>query len=178
MSNTLFNVVRIAMLGALLAGCGLTQKVTESTASVTKAILYKQVNVLHLDFDGRAAVNTHSEEMSALSVPTVVRVYQLRDGKSFGRATYDELLVDGDHVLAADLLEQRSLVVKPGEGLKLDWPLDKSAQAIAVVGLFREPDLHTNSWRLTLNRDDLNPDRARVIEMGDNRLALRPKAKE
>jgi type VI secretion system protein VasD len=35
-----------------------------------------------------------------------------------------------------------------------------------------------NNWRLTLTRDDLDPDRPRVIELGDNRLTLRPLAKD
>lgn len=33
-----------------------------------------------------------------------------------------------------------------------------------------------NTWRLTLARDDLDPDRARVIELGNNRLTLQPLA--
>lgn len=174
MSSTVFNVMKVAALGVLLAGCGLVQNITDSTSSMTRAIFYKQVKVLHLDFDGRTSVNTHSGDMNALSVPTLVRVYQLRDGQAIGRATYDELLADGDHVLGIDLLDQRSLVVKPGEGVLLDVPLDENARAIAVFGLFREPDLQGNTWRLTLKREDLEPDRARVIEVGDNRLTLRP----
>jgi len=46
-----------------------------------------------------------------------------------------------------------------------------------VVALFRHPEMK-NAWRLTLTREELNPDRARVIELGENRLTLRPVAKE
>jgi type VI secretion system protein VasD len=35
-----------------------------------------------------------------------------------------------------------------------------------------------NTWRLTLARNDLEPDQPRVIELADNRLTLRPLAKE
>jgi type VI secretion system protein VasD len=47
-----------------------------------------------------------------------------------------------------------------------------------VVALFRTPDTQMNTWRLTLTRDDLDPDRARVIELGKNRLTLQSLAEE
>jgi type VI secretion system protein VasD len=178
MSRTLFNSLMVAALGALLGGCGLTQTVTDSTMSTADAIFYKQVKNLHLDFSGRAALNTDAADMRALSVPTLVRVYQLRDSKALEKATYDSLLNDGDNVLSADLLEQRAVVVKPGEGAQLNVPMDKDAQFVAVVALFRTPDARINTWRVTLIRDELDPDRARVIELGDNRLTLRSLAKE
>jgi len=57
-------------------------------------------------------------------------------------------------------------------------PLDKDARFVTVVALFRNPDVQMNTWRLTLNRDDLDPDRARVIELGDNQLTLRAFARD
>jgi type VI secretion system protein VasD len=57
-------------------------------------------------------------------------------------------------------------------------PLDKDARFVTVVALFRNPDVQMNTWRLTLNRDDLDPDRARVIELGDNQLTLRALARD
>ncbi|VVN65814.1 type VI secretion system lipoprotein TssJ [Pseudomonas fluorescens] len=178
MSHTFFKALMLAASGALLGGCGLTQTVTDGTTSTAGAIFYKQVKTLHLDFSGRAAMNTDAADMSALSVPTLVRVYQLRDSKALEKATYDSVLSNGDNVLRADLLDERALVVKPGEGAQLNVPMDRGAQFVAVVALFREPDTRMNTWRLTLARDDLEPDRARVIELGDDRLTLRPLAKE
>lgn len=178
MSRTLCNSLMLAALGAMLGGCGLTQTVTDGTTSTADVIFYKQVKNLHLDFSGRAAMNTDAADMSALSVPTLVRVYQLRDSKALEKATYDSLLSDGDNVLRADLLDQRAVVVKPGEGAQLNVPIDKDAKFVAVVALFRTPDTRMNTWRVTLIRDDLDPDQARVIELGDNRLTLRSLAKE
>ncbi|MCO6060490.1 type VI secretion system lipoprotein TssJ [Pseudomonas sp. MOB-449] len=168
----------LAMLGALLSGCGLYQGVTDAGTSTAKAIFYKQVRTLHLDFSGRAAMNTDSLDMNALSVPTLVRVYQLRDRTDFEKATYERLLSHADTVLASDLLDQRAVVVKPDEGAQLNVPMDKAAQVVAVVALFRQPDTAKNSWRLVLTHDDLDPDRARVIELGDNSLVLRPLPRE
>ncbi len=52
------------------------------------------------------------------------------------------------------------------------------AEFVTVVALFRTPDTQLNTWRLTLRRNDLDPDQPRVIELGDNRLTLRPLVKE
>ncbi|WCM53939.1 type VI secretion system lipoprotein TssJ [Pseudomonas sp. WJP1] len=91
---------------------------------------------------------------------------------------YDSLLSHDEQVLSADLLDKRALVVKPDEGMQLNIPLDKQARYVAVVALFRETDSRADTWRLTLAREDLDPDRVRVIELGGNRLTLRPLAKE
>jgi type VI secretion system protein VasD len=173
MSTTVFKALVAILLGWSLAGCGAIQRVSDGAASATRSVFYKQVNTLHLDFDGRVALNTDAQDMSGLSVPTLLRIYQLSDATSVSTARYDDLLRDGDHVLGDALLDQRTVVVKPGEGAQLSMPLDSRAQAVAVVALFRSPDLDANRWRLTLTRDDLDPDRPRVIELGDNRLTLK-----
>lgn len=176
MSPIIYKTLSVIALGLFVSGCGVTQSVSESTAAMTQAIFYKQVRTLRLDFDGRLALNTQGTDMRGLSVPVMVRVYQLRDGQSVNKATYDDLLRDADRLLGADLLDQRSLVIKPGEGAQLDVPLNENAGGIAIVGLFREPDLQLNDWRLLLTRDDLDPDWPRVIELGESRLTLRPLA--
>lgn len=173
-----FRALPTVALGLLVSGCGVTQSVSESTASLSRAIFHKQVRTLHLDFEGRLALNTEATDMRALSVPVMVRVYQLRDGKSVSNATYDDLLRDADRLLGADLLDQQSRVIRPGEGAQLDVPLNEQAGLIAIVGLFREPDLQRNDWRLLLTRDDLDPDRPRVVELGEQRLTLRPLAED
>ena len=178
MSRTVFNLMMLAALTLPLGGCGLAQTVADGTTSTAKAIFYKQVKTLHLDFSARTALNTDATDMRALSVPTLVRVYQLRDNKATALATYEGLLDDDERLLASALLDQRSVVVKPEEGAQLNVPMDKDAQFVTLVALFRDPDTQQNTWRLTLTRDDLEPDRARVIELGDNRLTLRPLAKD
>ena len=174
MLRTFFSLVMFVAL----SGCGLAQTVADGTASTAKAIFYKQVKTLHLDFSARTALNTDATDMRALSVPTLVRVYQLRDSKAVERATYDGVLNDDDRLLASALLDKRTVVVKPEEGAQLNVPMDKDAQYVTVVALFRSPDTQLITWRLTLTRDDLDPDAARVIELGDNRLTLRPLAKD
>lgn len=174
MSITGFKPCLVAAMCWMLTGCGMVQSVSENTSSFARSILYKQVKTLHLDFDGRVAMNTRSTDMQGLSVPTMVRIYQLANAQSMEKASYEDLLRDADHVLAGDLLDQRSVVVKPGEGVQLDVHMNERTQMIGVIALFREPDLQINTWRLIIARDELDPDRARVIELNTNKLLLRP----
>nr|WP_314614386.1 type VI secretion system lipoprotein TssJ [uncultured Pseudomonas sp.] len=178
MSRTVFDLFKVAALFAALSGCGLTQKVADSSAAVTTAIFYKQVNTLHLDVVGRAVINTDAADMSGLSVATMVRVYQLRDGKTLERLTYDDWLSNAHRLLGDDLLNERTLVVKPEGAALLSVPLEKDTRMVAVVALLRAPGTESDAWRLKLDRDDLDPDQARVIELADNRLTLRPRLKE
>jgi len=164
----------LLLLPSLLAGCGLTQSVSDGTASVVKSVFYKQVKTLHLDITARQALNTDGQENTSLSEPLMVRVYQLKDRKSFDKTVYQQLLTQGDEAPGADLLASRSLVVKPGEDVSLDMPLDEKAQFVAVVALFRAPEMAKNSWKRVLSRDELDPDRPRVIEAEQNRLILQP----
>lgn len=176
MWRTVFKCFTASTLIAVLGGCGLTQKVVDGTSSAAHAIFYKQVNTLHLDLNGRSAMNTNVEEMSGLSVPVLVRVYQLRDSEALGAATYDDLVSQGERVLRDDLLDERVVVVKPGESAQLSTSLQREAQYIGVVALFRSPDVLQDTWRLVLRRVDLEPDQVSVIDLGDNRLTLRPRA--
>ncbi|MBC3948664.1 type VI secretion system lipoprotein TssJ [Pseudomonas folii] len=178
MSRTLCNSLMLVALSASLGGCGLTQSVSDTTSSTASAIFYKQVKTLHLDFSARASLNTEDAQMNALSVPIMVRIYQLRSEKAVERADYDKLISNDEGALIGDLLDKQSVVVNPEQGATLSVPLDADAKFVAVVGLFRNPDTQKNTWRLTLTRDDLDPDLARVIELGDNQLKLRPLVKE
>ncbi|SEN26654.1 type VI secretion system protein VasD [Pseudomonas sp. ok272] len=178
MSRTVFNPLLLATFVVVLSGCGLTQTVADATTATTRSIFYKQVKTLRLDFSARAAANTDAADMNAMSVPTLLRVYQLRDRKAMERATYDSLLANDDQLLSADLLDKHAVVVKPEEGAQLNVPLDKDAQFVVVVALLRTPDIEANTWRLILARDELEPDQARTVWLGDNQLTLRTLAKD
>lgn len=114
------NKICIPALVLLLSGCGLTQAVTDSTVSATKSLFYKQIKVLHLDFTAREALNTDAHEANSSSEPVMVRVYQLRDDKTFLKTVYQQLASDGEAALKDDLLASRSVVVKPGGAVTLD----------------------------------------------------------
>lgn len=153
----------------ILAGCGLTQKVTDGTVAVTKSIFYKQVKTLHLDIRAREAVNSNA---GGIALSTVVRIYQLKDRKTFDSTDYPSLFKDDSQAIKADLVAQRDIRLQPGGTVMVDMPMEESAQYVAVAGMFMSPDQEGNTWRVVLSRDDLDPDKARVIEAGNNRLTL------
>ncbi len=158
----------------ILAGCGVTQSVTDGTKSTFNAIFYKKIKVLHLDFTAREALNTDARENNSLSEPLVVRVYQLKDRKIFDKTVYQQLLQDDDSILQTDLLASQDVVVKPGGDANLDMPMVEETQFVAVVGLFRHPDMVKNTWKLVIKREELDPDKPRILEAGNNHLTLQP----
>jgi type VI secretion system protein VasD len=160
------------LLVTLLSGCGLTQTVVDGTKGVTKAIFYKQIKILHLDFTPRSAVNTDVGDQSSLA--TMVRVYQLKDRKAFDGADYEKLLLQADTVLKADALASKEVLVMPGGDVSLDMPMEADAQFVAVVALFRHPDRLHDTWRVVLKRDELDPDKPRTLELNNDRMTLLP----
>ncbi|KGA27711.1 type VI secretion system lipoprotein TssJ [Pectobacterium odoriferum] len=164
----------LPLLAFSLAGCGLTQGVADGTKSAFNAVFYKKIKVLRLDFTAREALNTDSRESNSLSEPVVVRIYQLKDRKTFDKTVYQQLLQDGDTILKDDLLASRDVVVKPGGDANLDMPMEEDAQFVAVAGLFRHPDMVNNTWKYVIQREDLDPDKPRILEAGNNHLTLQP----
>ncbi|MRS16341.1 type VI secretion system lipoprotein TssJ [Enterobacteriaceae bacterium RIT691] len=160
-----------------LAGCGLTQSVSDSISSATKSLLFKQIKTLHLDIAARSVLNTDSQEADPSPEAVMVRVYQLKDRGSFDKASYEQLVHEGDTQLATDLLASHSLVITPGSAKPLDVPMNKEANYVAIVGLFRAPDIEQNSWRLVLKRDELDADKPRTIELSTHTLKLLPEEK-
>ena len=178
MWRTVINFTALCALASALSACGVLQTVTDSAASATDAIFYKQVKTLHLDFDGRQPMNSDRANMGGLSVATLLRVYQLRDRQALDKISYDDLLDQGDQAFRTDLLSERAMVIRPGEAAQLSMPLEKEAAFVAVVALLHTPDTQADDWRLVLSRNDLHPDVPRLVVLDDNRLSLRRQAGE
>lgn len=162
----------LCLLAILLSGCGLSQKVVDGTKGVTKAIFYKQIKTLHLDFSPRSSMNTDEGDQSSLA--TMVRVYQLKDRKAFDAADYEKLLLQADNLLKADALASKEVLVMPGGDVSLDMPMEPDAQFVAVVALFRNPDRQHDTWRVVLKREELDNDKLRTLELSNGQLALLP----
>ncbi|EIQ7156984.1 MULTISPECIES: type VI secretion system lipoprotein TssJ [Citrobacter] len=154
-----------------LTGCGLTQGIRDGAVSMTHAVFYKQVKTLHLDIRAREGVNNNAKGMS---LATVVRIYQLKDRKAFDSTDYPSLFADDSQAINADLVAQKDIRLRPGESVALDMPMEEAAQFVAVAGMFMAPDQANDTWRLVLTRDDLDPDKPRIIEASHNRLTLLP----
>ena len=103
----------------------------------------------------------------------MVRIYQLKERKAFDSTDYPSLFASDSQAIKADLVAEKDIRLRPGESVTLDMPMEESAQVVAVAGMFMAPD-RKRYRRITLTRDDLDPDKARVIEVSNNRLTLKP----
>lgn len=164
----------LPLLTVSLSGCGLTQSVSDGTRSAVSSIFYKKIKVLHLDVTAREALNTDSRENHATPQSVVIRVYQLKDRKAFDKLVYQQVASDADTLLGGDLLASRDVVLTPGGAVNLTMPMEENAAFVAVVGLFRQPDLAKDNWRQVLERDALDQNKPRLLEAGDNSLTLQP----
>ncbi|MFD3227156.1 type VI secretion system lipoprotein TssJ, partial [Rahnella aceris] len=45
---------------------------------------------------------------------------------------------------------------------------------VAVAGMFLSPDITNNTWRIVLSRNDLDPEKARQIELNNQGMKLLP----
>ncbi len=163
------HVLLICLSAMLMSSCGAWQKTKQGTPSIADAVFYRQVNTLHLTFTARAAINQDDAQQS---MPLRLIILQLSTRQSFDNAEYSSLLAQPDLVLKESLVAQRQLSVMPGQSVSLDMPMEKQAQFVAVVGLFRQPDRERGTWKRVLSREELDPDSPRTIEVRDNTLNL------
>ena len=168
MKNCSGPLVKILVLILTLSGCGAMQAVKDTTLDVGKAILFTQVKNLKLDLVAREELNP-DDKGSPLSV--LVRVYQLKDVKSFSAATYSQILSDDKAILGADLLARKELVLSPGATISLDEPMHKEANQIAVVALYRmQPK--DSVWWLLLKKQNLDNDKPAKLEFSASTIRL------
>jgi len=79
------------------------------------------------------------------SLPTVVRVYQLRAAGRLDRAEFDRLCREPKEALQDDLLRVDELTLTPGATVNRRLDREQGARYLAVVALFRRPT--GTSWR-------------------------------
>ncbi|WP_236699745.1 type VI secretion system lipoprotein TssJ [Type-E symbiont of Plautia stali] len=141
---------------------------------MAKAVFYRQVETLHMTFTARAAINQDDAQQS---MPLRLVVLQLTDRQRFDNTEYNSLLTQPDLVLKETLVAHRQLSITPEQSVSLDMPMEKQAQFVAVLGLFRQPDRERGTWKRVLSREELDPDSPRTIEVRDNTLSLLPEQK-
>ncbi|MBA0037507.1 type VI secretion system lipoprotein TssJ [Pantoea sp. BIGb0393] len=163
------NMLPLCFATILLSSCGAWQKTKQGTASVAKAVFYRQVDRLHLTFNARAAIN---QDDAHHAMPLRLGIFQLSERQIFDNTEYHDLLTQPDIVLKESLVAQRQLSVMPGQSITLAMPMEQQAQFVAIVGLFRQPDRERGTWKRVLSRDDLDADTPRTIEVRDNTLNL------
>ena len=75
----------------------------------------------------------------------VVRVYQLKDKRSFENASFDELWKEDYKALGNDLVMKEEVTMDPAYQRHLELPRHDQAEYLAVMAVYREPE--NMSWR-------------------------------
>jgi type VI secretion system protein VasD len=122
---------RLRRLGAVLAlgmaiGCG-----GSKPAPSQETILPLEVQVV-------ASLRLNLDEQGE-SLPTVVRLYQLKSTSRLDRSEYDQVYRDPKEALGEELLQADELVLSPGQVARRRVERDRAARALAVVAIVRRP---------------------------------------
>ncbi len=165
--NDFVNKLLMSFLLCLgLVGCGTIQAVSDGVVDLSNAILFTKIKKLKLDLIARNELNS-SDRGQPLSV--VVRVYQLKDGKSFQAASYQQLLSDDKVTLGSDLLATKEVVLLPGATLSLNEAMHEEATQIGVLTLFRNIKQEA-VWRTHLDVENLDNDKVAQLEFLENKM--------
>jgi type VI secretion system protein VasD len=80
------------------------------------------------------------------SLPTAVRIYQLKAGARLESADADRVYREPKEALGEDLLAVEEVTISPGEKVTRTLEREPAARVLAVVALFRRPA--AVSWRV------------------------------
>ncbi|KVU66766.1 type VI secretion system lipoprotein TssJ [Burkholderia ubonensis] len=158
-----FAVSTIAAV-VLLSACGAWQSVSDASTSAYRAVFFKQVKVLNVDFTARAALNPDD---AGRATSVAVRVYQLKDRKMFDGASYEDLLKSDRTALAQDLQADISTIVNPGASASLSQPMQRDTKYVAIVAFYRNPgDL--GAWKRVIEKKKIDADKPLKLELSKN----------
>lgn len=132
-------------------------------------VLPVQATVKAVDLRIFAGRNLNADDRGR-GMAVVFHFYRLRDPAAFMQASYETLSDPAQvkAVLAADLVETKELVVKPGEEVLRSEMLGGDAAYLGVVALFRKPS--PDRWRLVFSGSDSR--NVRGIVLGAHECAM------
>ncbi|MXN80089.1 type VI secretion system lipoprotein TssJ [Burkholderia sp. 4701] len=150
------------------AGCGVGQAVKDSTVDAAKWVFTTQVKTMNLDLVARSSLNANA---GGQPLSTVVRLYQLKDAKTFDQLDYTQLQTNDLDALKSDLLATKDVVLRPGASASVNEPMNPDAQVVGVVAFFREPG-DGAVWKLAVPKKQWKKTDPVKIEVRDNALIM------
>ncbi|KWN68281.1 type VI secretion protein [Burkholderia ubonensis] len=150
------------------AGCGVGQAVKDSTVGAAKWVFTTQVKTMNVDLVARSSLNANA---AGQPLSTVVRLYQLKDAKTFAQLDYTQLQTNDLDALKADLLATKDVVLRPGANASVSEPMHPDAQVVGVVAFFREPG-ESAVWKLAVPKKQWKQTDPVRVEVRDNVLVL------
>ncbi|KUZ68678.1 type VI secretion system lipoprotein TssJ [Burkholderia ubonensis] len=150
------------------AGCGVGQAVKDSTVGAAKWVFTTQVKTMNVDLVARSSLNANA---AGQPLSTVVRLYQLKDAKTFDQLDYTQLQTHDLDALKADLLATKDVVLRPGANASVSEPMHPDTRVVGVVAFFREPG-EGAIWKLTMPKKQWKQTDPVKVEVRDNVLVL------
>ncbi|WP_232833362.1 type VI secretion system lipoprotein TssJ [Paraburkholderia kururiensis] len=128
------------ILALTVSACATWQSVKEGAVSATRAVFEAKVEQMNLVITARGALNPDAH---GASLPVVLRIVQLKDGKAFATATPGQML-EGSEALKAATLWSRDVTLGPGQTVKVSEPIGDAANYVGVAAFFRDTD--SSEW--------------------------------
>jgi type VI secretion system protein VasD len=136
---------------ALLSGCGVWQAASDGTVNAYDTIFHNRGKVLSIDLAATANLNPDD---SGHPRAVAVRVYQLKDRKRFDAASYPDLLVKDEIVLAPDVQAHMATVINPGGSASVSQPLEKDTEFVGIAAFYQSTD-KTRAWKHVITTSKL-----------------------
>jgi type VI secretion system protein VasD len=121
--------------GTLLAACAKAPVVEPPPPPVSVVVEVAAAPDVNPDLDGRAS-------------PVSVRVLELSDATSFGKAEFFPLWDQEAQVLGPTLVARHEVTLAPGARAEIPFALDPKVRSIGVVAAFR--DFRSATWKSTV----------------------------
>lgn len=125
-----------ALCLVLLSACSKDQSGAPAAQDAAAVSLY---------FSAAAGLNPGADGVAA---PVRVRVFELKNSAAFERADYFALAERAVETLGPDLIDQDEVLLRPGQQLHLNRPLDPATRQVGLVVGYREVD--RAQWRSVL----------------------------
>ena len=157
-----------ALTAVPLAGCGVGQAIKDNTVDAAKWAFTTQVKMMNVDLTSRASLNPNG---AGQSLSTVVRIYQLKDTKTFETLDYGQLQSNDLDALKPDLLATKDVVLRPSASATVSEPMNEAAEFVGVVAFFRDAGKDA-TWKLVVPKKQWKKTDPVKIEVSGNTLAL------
>ena len=151
-----------------LAGCGVGQAIKDNTVDAAKWAFTTQVKTMNVDLISRASLNPNG---TGQSLSTVVRIYQLKDTKTFDTLDYSQLQSNDLDALKPDLLATKDVVLRPSASACVSEPMNEDADFVGVVAFFRDVGKDA-TWKLVVPKKQWKKTDPVKIDVSGNTLAL------
>ncbi|ODU08342.1 MAG: type VI secretion system-associated lipoprotein [Rubrivivax sp. SCN 71-131] len=141
-----------------LSGCGAVSAIT-TPAAPPPPVLVVPGAVFELSAD--AALNPDAQ---GTPKPVLLRLYELKAGAGFERASFLDLMEKDEAALGADFVRREEWLIRPGEKRTIDRKGNAEVRTFGLLAAFR--DLERSSWRTTIDAPGSVEMRRRFLGLG------------